>query len=308
MPCYHPLKGYRSQTVNDSGKRSIVFSQSEGYKDLPVTLPCGQCMFCRLERSRKWAVRISHEAQMHEQNCFITLTYASEHFPQDGSLQVKHFQDFMKRLRKEVHPKKIRFFHCGEYGEKLGRPHYHAIIFGHDFSDKVPLKKTPVGHMLYESKTLSKLWPKGLSSIGDVTFESAAYVARYIVKKVTGEAADLHYDVVDKRTGEIVIERKPEYVTMSRRPGIGVTWFEKYSQDVFPHDYVVIRGVKQRVPKFYDQLLEREDALAYAKVSAARKVGQEHAIEENSWERLRVKEDLHILRSRQLKRNYESET
>src|SRR4051794_29862641 len=102
MPCFRPLKGYRARVTNpDTGKRSIVFNARKGFNDLPVDLPCGQCIGCRLERSRQWAIRCSHEAKLHEENCFITLTYAPEHLPPGGTLVVKDFQDFMKRLRFE---------------------------------------------------------------------------------------------------------------------------------------------------------------------------------------------------------------
>ena len=171
------------------------------------TVACGQCVGCRLERSRQWAIRCVHESQMHEQNCFITLTYSDEFLPENGSLQLKHFQDFMKRLRFHVGGG-IRFFHCGEYGEENGRPHHHAIIFNHDFADK-KVWKTNNGVVLYRSKILEELWPYGFATVGCVSFESAAYVARYITKKVNGDMADSHY-----------LGREPEYITMSRRPGV----------------------------------------------------------------------------------------
>nr|QXN72778.1 MAG: replication initiator protein [Microvirus sp.] len=314
MPCYHPLKGFRSRTVNSSGKRSIVFNESEGFKDLPVQLPCGRCIGCRLERSRKWAVRCVHEMSLYEDNCFITLTYSPENYPPDGSLQVKHFQDFMKRLRSWWTSKqralsvprrlrgKIRFFHCGEYGEKFFRPHYHAILFNFDFPDKEPFKRSPSGEMLFRSSILEKLWGKGFCSIGQANFETAAYVARYILKKVSGDAADEHYDIVDRRTGEIFLERKPEYVTMSRNPGIGKPWFDKFKSDCFPSDFVVIGGKKFSIPKFYDDLLGKEDPVTLLRMKAKRKVGQDEHID---WERLGVLEDIQFLRMQKLVRSFE---
>ena len=131
MPCYTPLKGWRSQERTESGKRAITFRLREGYADMPVDVPCGQCIGCRLERSRQWAVRCMHEASLYENNCFITLTYNEDHIPSDGSLKKDHFQKFMKRLRKKFGAG-IRFFHCGEYGAELSRPHYHAILFNFD--------------------------------------------------------------------------------------------------------------------------------------------------------------------------------
>lgn len=254
MPCYFPLQGYRSRSLNENGKRSVVFNIKDGYQDMPVTLPCSQCVGCRLERSRQWAVRCMHEASLYEHNCFITLTYSDEFLPRDGSLSVRHFQLFMKRLRKRFGDG-IRFFHCGEYGEKFRRPHYHALLFNFDFHDKTFWKEDN-GHRIYRSVSLEELWPFGHSCIGSATFESAAYVARYIMKKVTGENAFLHYADVDYETGEVINELKPEYTTMSRRPGIGKSWFDKFKSDVFPRDEVIVRGKKTRPPKFYDSQYE----------------------------------------------------
>lgn len=247
MPCFRPLKGYRAKSRNENGKRPVVFSWREGFYDTPIDIPCGQCIGCRLERSRQWAVRCVHEASLYADNCFITLTFNDANIPEDGSLDVRHFQLFMKRLRKK-YGENIRFFHCGEYGAHKGRPHYHACLFNFDFPDKV-LWSIRDGVRLYRSDSLQSLWPFGFSTIGEVTFESAAYVARYIMKKVTGDAADSHYD-----------GRKPEYTTMSRRPGIGSGWFEKYSSDVYPSDFVVINNKKVKPPRYYNGLYELTDA------------------------------------------------
>lgn len=192
MPCYKPLDAWRPI---DSSSKKLVFSYNAKRCNGPtpdLQVPCGQCVGCRLERSRQWAVRCVHESQMHKENCFITLTYAPEHLPADQSLHYRDFQLFMKRLRKRFSGKVIRFYMCGEYGENFGRPHFHACLFGHNFDD-LTLWKVQNKQKLYRSKTLEELWPFGHSSVGTVTFESAAYVARYIMKKVTGEAAELHY-------------------------------------------------------------------------------------------------------------------
>lgn len=194
MPCYSPLEAWRPVKSTRS-KNPFIFSYhpekcSSVSPDL--TLPCGQCIGCRLERSRQWAVRCVHEASLHKRNCFITLTYNNDHLPEDRGLHYDHFQLFMKRLRKK-YGEGIRFYMCGEYGEKLGRPHFHACLFNHDFSDKTPWKTTETGFKLFRSKELEELWPYGYSSVGAVSFESAAYVARYIMKKVNGEAAEMHY-------------------------------------------------------------------------------------------------------------------
>ena len=162
MPCYHPIPAYRSPRCLDlkSGKPKIFFKEIQvkawpGYESFEV--PCGQCIGCRLERSRQWAMRCCHEASLYDLNCFITLTYDPEHLPPDGSLVLDHFQRFMKRLRKRF-GSGIRFFHCGEYGEKFARPHYHACLFNFDFPDKV-LYTIRDEIRLYRSAILEELWP-----------------------------------------------------------------------------------------------------------------------------------------------------
>jgi hypothetical protein len=255
MPCYYPITGYRSRHVNKTGKRSIVFNTTEGFKDLPVTLSCGRCIGCRLEASRTWAVRCVHEAQMHEENVFITLTYNNENLPEDRSIHKEHLQKFFKRLRKNT-GKKFRYFACGEYGDKTGRPHYHAILFGIDFPDK-QLWSIRDNNALYRSDTLEASWKYGFSTIGEVTFESAAYVARYVMKKHKGTEEEIkeHYQMVDEETGEL-FTINPEFCLMSRRPGIGKTWLEKYKGDT-DKDYITVRGNKMSLPKYYDTILEK---------------------------------------------------
>lgn len=229
MACFRPIRGYRARSVNSAtGRRPVVFTRKAGYEDLAVDVPCGQCIGCRLERSRQWAMRCSHEASLHEDNCFITLTYDPEHYPRDGSLSKPALQKFFKRLRKRRG--KFRYYACGEYGNESFRAHYHAILFGLDFPDKV-LYTTTQGNELFISPELASIWQFGFSTIGNVSFESCAYVVRYCMKKVTGEEAEAHYRSVDPETGEIyAIE--PEFALMSRRPGIGRDWFLKFRKDV----------------------------------------------------------------------------
>lgn len=284
--------------MNESGKRPIVFSASAGFADLPVEVPCGQCIGCRLERSRQWAMRIVHESSLYDFNSFITLTYSERHMPYDFSLKVEHFQKFMKRLRKAREGQKIRFFHCGEYGEKEFRPHYHAILFGVDFPDRVTADLVNSPHPLYISEELTRLWPFGFSTIGDVTFESAAYCARYCVKKVTGEKAEAHYLAIDDQTGE-VHTLKPEYTTMSRGGrtkagenlgGIGSRWYEKFKDDAYPSDFVVMRGQKMRPPKYYDSRYEITHPRELELVKRQRIKDAARHKEDQTLERMRVRE------------------
>lgn len=211
-----------------------------------ISVPCGRCVGCRLERARNWTIRIMHEAQLHERNCFLTLTYNDESLTyggQQATLYKKDLQDFWKRLRKETNAK-LRYFACGEYGEQRKRPHYHACVFGIDFADKTLLRREG-GNDLYSSVFLDSVWSNGHCSVGALTPGSAAYVARYILDKNLGDER-VHYE----KQG---IE--PEFVVMSRKPGIGKNWFDKYASDVYPADRVILEGgQKSRPPRYYDNL------------------------------------------------------
>lgn len=230
-----------------------------------------------------------HEASLYESNCFVTLTYSAEHLPPYGSLRKSDFQGWMKRLRARYPSERIRFFHCGEYGSVTSRPHYHCLLFGFDFPDKVEWGSRR-GHPVWRSPILEKLWPYGQSEIGSVTFESACYVARYIVDKVTGERADGYYSSVDAETGEVV-RITPEYCTMSRRPGIGAEWFRRYGREVYIDDGVVVRGKLQKPPRFYDGMYELVDAAEMAAVRRRRvKLGKL----DSSPERLAVREQVAV--------------
>jgi len=288
MPCYHPITGYRARSGRSpvTGLWPIVFSISSGYKDLPVVVPCGQCIGCRLERSRVWAVRCVHESSLYLKNCFVTLTYANA-----GSTLVKRdFVLFIKRLRKKFGIG-IRYFHCGEYGEKFLRPHHHACIFNFDFLDK-KLWSVKHGNRLYTSEILDELWGHGYCIVGEVTFDSAAYVARYIVKKVTGNMAESHYD-----------GRVPEYNSMSRRPGIASSWFDKYKNDVLSIDGVIVDGHKCKPPRYYDKLYDIDNKLAMQMIKARRR--SQINLVNNTYERLRVREICTVAKLNQLNRSIE---
>ncbi len=208
-----------------------------------------------------------HEAQQHDANSFITLTIDKEHMPPDGSLDVTHWQKFARRTRKQVG--KFRFFHCGEYGDETGRPHYHALLFGIDFARDRTLWKKGKTHDTYRSKTLEKLWTMGHSEIGSVTWQSASYVARYAMKKVNGDQAQQHYERVNTETGEVT-QLKPEYATMSRRPGIGHAWIEKYNKEVYRGDFIVVNGQEQKPPKYYDTQQKIRDPQQYERIKKNR--------------------------------------
>ncbi len=306
MVCYHPLDIYVSATqFTKEGKPKRTFKKKGSYVDIPPEkVPCGQCIGCRLERSRQWAIRCVHEASLFDYNCFITLTYSPEHLPIDGSLDHDHFKNFMKRLRKaysgfkmvehkgkQLYP--IRDYHCGEYGENFGRPHHHAILFNFDFLDKQILFKRG-GFPCYVSKSLDDLWGYGQCVIAEVNFETAAYVARYVTKKITGKEADEHYK-----------GKKPEYNTMSRAWGIGKKWLEKYQTDVYPQDYVLIKGKKIKPPKYYDRIFELTKPEEYGKLRNKRKKQAKNHLENNTPERLLVREEVQELKAKKLIRGYE---
>lgn len=234
MPCYCPHKGFRR-----SGG-GFTPSPRESATRAPISVPCGQCIGCRLDRVRDWSIRCVHEAKLHDASSFLTLTYSDEFLPDGGTLVPLDLQLFMKRLRKRFEPQRLRFYACGEYGDENSRPHYHVLLFGMRFPDLVPNSRSKTGFVLYESALLDALWAKGRAIIGEVTRESAAYTARYCLKKVTGSAADEHY-----------AGRHPEFARMSTKPGIGYGWLQRYETDAFPSAYVVVNGQKYPVPRYY---------------------------------------------------------
>lgn len=240
---------------------------------------------------------------MHEDNCFITLTYDEEHLPANGSLDREAFPAFMKRLRKRLDPLRVRYFQCGEYGAEFRRPHYHACIFGTGFADRYRWALRN-GRESFRSATLEAAWGAGQAEIGALTFESAAYVARYCTKKVTGAQAAEHYVVADARTGEISA-LEPEYATMSRRPGIGRGWIEKYHPEVFPLDEVISRGHPATPPRYYLEFLKETQPEAASKVSSKRRRARRR--EDETPERLQVREVCANARVNLLSRRYENE-
>lgn len=297
MPCYQPMPAVR---MSDGSVKFV--SRNKRGVDSTLELPCGQCIGCRLERSRQWAMRCLHEASLYDRNSFVTLTYDDSNLPVGGTLKYDDFQKFMKRLRKRV-KSPVRFYMGGEYGEQLMRPHYHVCLFGYDFPDRVYYRRTSSGEKIYTSKLLESLWPYGLSSIGDVTFQSAAYIARYCVQKVNGDLAKAHYQVITD-DGE-VIDRTPEFNHMSLKPGIGSRWLAKFQTDVYPRDYVVVNGVKTKPPKYYDVLFERENPGVFSELVAQRELDgySQQLAGEHSNARLAVKEQIQVARVSMLKRS-----
>lgn len=324
MTCYHPMEAARlpgeKPLVYKKGQRPKTLSQ--GWESLE--LPCGQCRGCRLDRSKQMAVRAVHEALMHEENSFLTLTYAPENEPWGGTLVPDHHTKFMKKFRehfayKKINPstgrlkkyyeKKIRFYMCGEYGDQFSRPHFHYLIFGHDFhKDRYPWTMHN-GHQYYRSPTLEKLWPYGHSTIGDVTWETAAYTARYVLKKQNGKKAEAHYERPHPHN-HAPITLEPEFARMSLKPGIGAQWFEKFGEsDIYNSgDFVVINGKKYKTPRYYDKLFGELDELELTNIKQGRKQKAARNAADSTPARLEVREKYLDLRLQQLQRGFENGT
>ncbi len=310
VPCYSPLKGFVDYQTG-----GLTFDPRK-HSGTKMEVACGQCLGCRLDNARMWSMRIIHEASLHELdggNSFITLTYED---PGDWSLHKKHFQDFMKRLRKKA-DQKIRFFHCGEYGSfcrhglsvddcacNVGRPHYHAILFNISFNDKIVCgQRKDITY--FTSPSLEETWGKGFVTVGDCTMQSANYVARYCLKKVNGLAANDHYTSVDEDGVLQLLD--PEYSTMSRRPGIGKEWFDQYKGDLFPSDEVPVpgEGVFKKVPRYYANAMEALDPKMIELIKERRQKYRKENIAEFTPERLRDKYKVKAAQVGQLRRSLE---
>lgn len=304
MPCYLPLDAYH-------GPGGIVFKRQQSF-GIPIKVPCGRCIGCRLEKAKEWALRCYHEQLTTEEDgydsMFLTLTYDNEHLPDDHSLDHLHFQKFIRSLRKKTR-KKIRYFMSGEYGEAternnfIARPHYHAIIFGHRPAD---LKLVNVRNNCrnYISESLTQHWPFGGHEIGYVTFKNAGYVARYTLKKqgeLDIESEDRKSKIkIDEATGEELYKNKKHpYIKMSNRPGIGATFYRRYFSDIFPQDECVLPdGRRTSVPAYYRKLLERENPKLANKLRKLR-VEKARSNPDNTYDRLDVK---HFIKTKQAER------
>lgn len=293
MSCYHPLKAIESgKTVN--GKRNLKIL-SAGFLDewrvrngkpFPeehlITLPCGQCLGCRLDYSRQWANRCMLELEYHDSAYFMTLTYDNDHVPvsyypdpntgealEALTLCKRDCQLFMKRLRRSFSADNIRFFMSGEYGSTTFRPHYHAIVFGLHLNDLNPYKRSPQGYQYYTSEALQKVWsidgvPIGFAVVGEVTWDTCAYTARYVMKKLTGDLSEVYsyYNI------------QPEFTLMSRRPGIARQYYDDHP-DIYEHQFINLStekgGLKFAPPRYYDKLFDLESPQEMERIKEQRK-------------------------------------
>lgn len=284
-----------------TGKRGLVFTSKDPRRLVEgssYSVPCSTCIGCRVDRSRDWAARCMNEAQLFADNSFITLTYDDAHLPPDYSVHKPTWQNFMKRLRFSLGDKKVRFFACGEYGDLELRPHYHALLFNHRFTDQVFYKTSGSGEKIYTSESLSKVWQFGNAWVGTCTYRSAAYIARYVIKKIGGDLAKEHYLRVHPLTGKLH-QVEPEFALQSRRPGLGYYWLQKFKDDVYPSDHIVVDGKRHPVPRFYIRKLSEEEQKRIKRTRAQQNLKTKA---DKTPARLKVREAVKLSQIAQLKR------
>lgn len=229
---------------------SVKTHPKSGFSEV-VTVSCGNCLECLQARSREWAFRIVDECRDYKDNCFLTLTYNNDNLPDDGCVSRREVQLFIKRLRKFLEPKHIRFFACGEYGSHGKRPHYHVIVFNW-YPDDCYFFQYKDGSALFRSPTLEKIWTKGFSAVGKVTFDTALYCSKYMNK-------------LEFKNTKILI---PPFVQMSNRPGIG--YKSVYRCDINT-DRIYVNGKYTKIPRYYLKVMER-DGIAVDELKCRRQV------------------------------------
>lgn len=292
MSCYHPQYAV-VLGIRPDGKKDLKFLGSDVAATLRypgkelVTLPCGQCIGCRIDRSRQWANRCMLELQYHDSAYFATLTYDDFHVPKSYyadpatgealtsfTLCKRDFQLFMKRLRKKFSDDTIRFFACGEYGGQTHRPHYHVILFGLHLFDLQIYKRASLGdehYTYYNSPSFQECWPAGYAVLGEVNWQTCAYTARYVTKKLTGKESAFYTQ----------FNLTPEFSDMSRRPGIARQYFDDHP-DLYEHSFINIStpkgGKKFKPPRYYDRLFDLEHPGALEPIKAARKQAAENVM------------------------------
>lgn len=276
--CYHPLKAIDFGVADlETGKHSIKVVKGEysadevckfpGAKFIP--LPCGRCIGCRLKYSRDWADRCMLESTYYKNNIFLTLTYDDSHLPEclEGSpvhpLSKRDIQLFIKRLRKEFPDEHIRYFACGEYGSKSMRPHYHLLLFNINLTDlEFHHRDIKSNNLYYVSDTISRCWypecerdlpsskrsTNGFHLISDVTWETCAYTARYIMKKQKGRNSSIYDDY----------NFPPEFTLMSRKPGIGNNFYQDHNDIVVKPFYLPTKSGHREIKsnRYFDKLFD----------------------------------------------------
>lgn len=268
MACTNPSSGWFSAVINPTGKRSVTFSAQDGLLDRPVDVPCGKCTGCKADQSLWWSIRAYHESQLHDANCFLTLTYDDEHLPSDGLVHKEDLQKFFKRLR---HKYKVRYIACGEYGETTRRPHFHALIFGQDFNHA--RYRVDIDDTQYTHTQLRDIWGMGHVSIAPCSFASIMYVCGYVHKKIGSD--------------------EDTYFCSSRRPnGIGHEWLNRYWDDLRRTGTCTIEGQEFAIPPRY--LVWKEDQFKEVK-----KLRKEYAVKAKE----SIAGNIWAMRNRELNRN-----
>ncbi|UPW40927.1 replication initiator protein [Sigmofec virus UA08Rod_6110] len=267
MVCYHPIRAYWSKKPHPStGNKYLVFNPSQARTTDFMTVPCGKCEGCLLDKSFAWSVRCTLESQFHRENYFLTLTYDKKHLPSDGLLNRVHVQQFLKRLRKRFSDYKLRVFYCGEYGEARHRPHYHLIVFGLPLSELnyrlYKLSCSKKGNINYYNPIITDIWGKGICTIGSFSSASASYVAQYTMKK---NKENLKIASHNHRSRRFSVGRP--FIGMSNRPAIGQQFFDKYYKQIFQREsFKVDLGksvVTVRPLRFFVTQLKKKDPCMY---------------------------------------------
>lgn len=258
MYCHHPLEMHKSPSLTVTGKRGWTFDLRDSLDpdrlipEMHIQVPCGQCIACRVRKAQEWSARLWLEWKSSSQeSCFLTLTYDDEHLPCDRSLRVQDYQLFLKRLRKQLEPVKIRYYCAGEYGSQLDRPHYHLILFGTDFgSDKLPLCNVfnRLHPQYYISSLVAQCWPMGYHTIAPLSDACICYVAKYVIKKAVGRSADDWY-----------AGRLPEFGIGSK--GIARAWYDQNHDNMWDKGFFRWgdRFKKCRPVRYYEKILEKND-------------------------------------------------
>lgn len=303
-----PNEFHRRSSVFNSIEEHFYTSSSSAKYDVDYhsrntsqvfTVPCSKCIGCRQDHARNWSIRCYHESLYHTRSCFVTLTYNDSNLPSDFNLERDDLTKFMKRLRKR-YGEGIRYIACGEYGDRYGRPHYHILLFGLDFTDLKYFHKPGSKFPLYTSKELHKVWTFGNAIIGKATREAAGYICRYTLKK---------------NFSRTYTDRVPEFLTMSRRGGIGLRYFKENFRKIFPVDTIVmsVKGVfkKFSVPPYYLRQLKLHDESLYNLVKARRLKASVELAEHNDlgfFHLLKMKFEVALSRLDRLPRVFDSST
>lgn len=249
-------------------------------------VPCGQCGECRLSRARSWATRCVHESMQWKESCFITLTYKNT--PPGNSLCPEDTRNFIRRFRQAIKTP-FKYFLVGEYGDNFDRPHYHALIFGYDFGlsrhKRMDSFSSPFAAQkeqklsssltaLHDSDALncpelSRLWGHGFTSVGELTFDSAAYCAQYAMKKINGPAAEKHYQ-----------GRHPEFMRTSQN-AIGKQYALRFANEIILNNSVISNGASQPVPNYYLKQYEKHNYDLSRLKQQREEFSQTHTIEKS---------------------------